>query len=321
MRKVVLAAMSAGALLGSAGCEPKVRNCDITGASPSSNLYNLEYKLLIPADCPIPLANPGAEKKRAAGQIMDLGTADLQWASLEITNSNGKVVGHNVAPFLAASGFTVARVQDDYVAATGARTFSDYDIATFRAWHLTNGKNATGKTRLVYRKSDLSAQVAGEMVPQPNGTHTWTAPVSGGYPGFTYQWYRDGNSVGTGASYTGPVYTADFDLRVEVTDQTWSTVAAVMAVDVGGILASIAGPDYVERGDGSQWTATARGGSGAYTFEWYLDDVWVGDGPVWDGYPGDGLHRLRVDVRDATGVYDSHVLHVSGRTICAGCPV
>lgn len=252
---------------------------------------------------------------------MDLGNKDMYWATVEVRNSNGTLMAHNTTMFLQAEGFTVARVQDEYVAATGKRTFSDYDRAEFRAWHPTNGKVARGETKLTYQQTSLSTRVAGEEVPPPNTTQTWFAPVSGGYPGFTYQWYRDGSPVGSGSSYTGYADTMDFDLRVEVTDQTWSTVAAVLAVDVGGVLAGIDGPEYVEQGDASSWTATARGGTGGYTFDWYLDGQWVGDGPLWAGFPGDGLHRLRVELRDGAGAYDSHTMMVAGHVICAGCPV
>ncbi|MBW3654875.1 MAG: hypothetical protein KY444_02120 [Gemmatimonadetes bacterium] len=58
-----------GLYSGLVGCTPTVRNCPIIAKSPSSNIYDLDYKLLIPADCPIPLASPGTENevRRRAG--------------------------------------------------------------------------------------------------------------------------------------------------------------------------------------------------------------------------------------------------------------
>jgi hypothetical protein len=159
----------------------------------------------------------------------------------------------------------------------------------------------------------MSAQLTGEKVPLPNTTHTWSAPVRGGYPGFTYAWYRDGTFVGSGPSYTATVGTSDSNLRVEVTDQTWSTVAAVLSLDVGGIEATIDGPTMVYASQGAQtWTATARGGTGTYTFDWYLDDVYAGSGTTWSSFPGENWHRLEVRAQDSAGAFDAHAYNVHG---------
>jgi hypothetical protein len=206
-----------------------------------------------------------------------------------------------VFPFVVASGAGYAEPRAEYIAATGTRTFSDYDIATFTALNTSTGKTANGKTRLTYQQTNLSTRLTGESVPLPNTTHSWTAPVSGGYPAFTYNWYRDGVHVGNGSSYSATVGTADFDLRVEVTDQTWSTVAAVLAVDVGGVETSITGPAVVYEGDGTNWVASGRGGTGSYTYSWYVNDFLVESGPVFDGYLDAGTHVLRVEAQDTAG--------------------
>jgi hypothetical protein len=128
-----------------------------------------------------------------------------------------------------------------------------------------------------------------------------------------YQWYRDGTPVGNGSSYTATVGSTDFDLRVEVTDQTWSTVAAVFMVVPGGVEAAISGPSLVySSAGGGTWTATGRGGTGAYTFTWYIDDVAVGTGPSLTTYPGEDAHTVRVDMTDSAGAFDSHSFRVTG---------
>jgi hypothetical protein len=302
MKRILLVACSATTVWGLTACQQSyVKNCPIIGASPSSNIYYLDYELIIPAECPIPLANPGTESKYAAARIWDHNGSDMAYASVEVKNSAGKRVANETVPFLVTTSAGYAEPQASYVAATGKKTFSDYDEATFKAFNIATGKSADGKTKLNYQPTSLSTRLTGERVPQPNTTHTWTAPVSGGYPSFMYNWYRAGTHVGTGSSYTGSVGTGDFDLRVEVTDQTWSTVAAVLAVNVGGVEAIITGPGVVKEGDGTQWIASARGGTGSYTYEWYLDDYWAASGPVYDGFLNTGSHILRLHAQDTAG--------------------
>lgn len=319
MSRLLLAA-AAGTLMVSAltACEQSyVKNCPVIGASPSSNIYNLDYELLIPAECPIPLASPGTETKYAAARIWDFNGVDMNVARVVVKNSAGRKVAEEVAPFVIALNVGMAEPRSEYIAATGKKSFSDHDTATFEAANLTNGNRANGKTKLYYQQTSLSTRLAGEAVPLPNTTHTWSAPVSGGYPAFTYNWYRDGQYVGSGSEYSSTVGTSDFDLRVEVTDQTWSTVAAVLAVDVGGVQAAISGPSIVYEGEGAQWSASARGGTGNYTFNWYVDDVWVESGPVFSGSPGAGSHVLRVDAQDTAGEQDTAIKSVRMESTCS----
>lgn len=319
MNRFVAASACAAVILPAlAGCdEARVKNCPVISANPSSNVYHLHYELLIPAECPIPLASPGTETKYAAARIWDRDGSDVNVARVIVKNSAGRKVAEEVAPFVIAAGVGMAEPRAEYTPATGTRSFSDHDTATFEAFSLSTGARANGKTKLYYQQSSLSIRLTGEAVPLPYTTHTWTAPVSGGYPAFSYHWYRDGTHAGTGSSYSATVGTADFDLRVEVTDQTWSTAASVLAVDVGGVEASITGPSVVYEDDGGEWTGAGRGGTGNYTYDWYLDDVWVESGPVFAGSPHAGSHVLRLDVRDTAGEADTRVKSVRVQTLCS----
>jgi hypothetical protein len=295
------------------GCEPYIRNCPIIGKSPSSNLYHLDYELLIPADCPIPLASPGTEEKFAAARVWDYGNVDMRYASVVVKNSKGKEKARELTVFVGTPGLMFADPKADYIAATGTQTFSDHDVGIFRAFNDSDGKSADGQTRLTYQQASLATSLVGEEIPQPNTTHTWTAPVSGGYPGFSYQWYRNGSPVGTGSSYTASAGGAPFNLRVEVTDQTWSMVAAVLAVEVGGIRTAISGPTNVWASEGGgTWTASAQGGTGPYNYTWYLDSVLFGYGPTITTYTGENAHHLEVRVTDTAGAFHSDRLEVFG---------
>lgn len=300
------------------GCEEaSVRNCPIIEADPSSNYYSLDYELLIPADCPVPLADPGNEEKYAAAEIWDFNGIDMEWAKVEVHNSSGTRVISKVVPFLVYEDLVgYAQPSASYTAATGKKTFDDYDIASFHAWRVSPVAAAKGRTKLTYQQTTLSTRVSGETVPLPSTSHTWSAPVSGGYPGFTYQWYRDSTVVGTGSSYTATVGSEDFGLRVEVTDQTWSKVAAVLAVNVGGVEASVTGPTVISEDEGASWTASARGGTGTYTFDWYLDDVWAGSGTQWGDYLSPGTYTLRADAQDTAGEYGTKTTIVWVQASC-----
>lgn len=286
---------------GLSACDPYIRNCPVVGKSPSSNLYNLEYELLIPADCPIPLASPGLETKYAAARLADLGVSDFNYAIVKVKNSKGETIADDATVFLGG----IAEPAEEYVAATGTKRFDDYDVGIFRAWNAAGTKAAAGETRLTYQQSSLATRLAGTRIPQVNSSQTWTAPSSGGYPAYSYRWYRDGQLVSTASSYSTTVGSSDFDLRVEVTDQTWSTRAAVLDVDVGGVAVTIRGPSEVYPSRGGSWTASGQGGTGAYSFEWYLDDVLIGTSSSWSGYPGDGRSALQVRMRDSAGAFTS----------------
>jgi len=318
MRRILTAVCATGLIYGLSGCgQQYVRNCPIIGADPSSNVYNIQYDLLIPADCPIPLASPGSEKKFAAAMLTDLYPVDMRYARIEIKNSKGNSIGSEVTSFF-GSGNAVAEVREEYVAATGTGSFSDYDMATFTAWSSDASKTAKGQTKLTYQQSSLSTSVSGERVPLPGSSHTWDAPTAGGYPGYSYQWYRDGAPVGTGASYTTSAGSSDFNLRVEVTDQTWSTVAAVLAVNVGGVEAALTGPRILKAGERGTWSVSARGGTGTYTYSWYYDDQLVGSGTSYSRTPMSGTHELRVEVLDSAG--EQHTRSTTVTVMAAPCP-
>lgn len=78
--------------------------------------------------------------------------------------------------------------------------------------------------------SDLSVFISGPTFVTNGQEATWTAEVSGGIPPNSYEWFRSDTSptfwvkVGTGSSYSETV-TESFDLKVEVTDASETTVS------------------------------------------------------------------------------------------------
>ncbi|MGH7926191.1 MAG: hypothetical protein ACREQV_00145, partial [Candidatus Binatia bacterium] len=212
------------ALLALASCGPEEENCAIVNYSPSSNQYDITYELHLPSPCPVPLSEPAEETKYASASIFDGGSPDLDFALLTVENSDGDEIAESEL-VLFTDGHATPRAQ--YVAATGDSTFSDYDIGRFTGHDFQSNALAWGEVKITYQQSSLSASLSGPEIPQGNTTRTWYAPASGGTTPYTYQWYRNGAPVAGGSSYTSSTGSNDFDLRVEVTDDTWSTRAAV----------------------------------------------------------------------------------------------
>jgi len=157
--------------------------------------------------------------------------------------------------------------------------------------------------------------VVGDEIPLRNTSARYGAlSPSAGRP-HTFNWYRDGAWVGSGATHTVSAGTADFSLRVDMGDVYGRTASSTLNVDVDGVrIASLNGPSTVwASAGGGTWMATARGGTEPPVFNWYVDGEWVGAGESWTGYrPGaEGWFTLRVDVSNAGGATSSASREVS----------
>jgi len=315
------------ASLFSAGCEnppprSQTQNCQVTSHS-SSNTYQLDYQLLLPAPCPVPITQV-KEIKTAAGRIIDNGLPDFDVAELVIRNSQGVVKGTVTDEFVTRNGVRSAAPRLDYEAGTGAMTISDrvptnaYDYGRFQAFtygpgQRDNPNNPYGTVEISYEKSAVNVSLSGPEIPPVNTSQTWYANPRDGVSPYQYRWYRNGVAVGTASSYSGDTGTEPFGLRVEVNDTHTAYAATVMAVDVGGVRATITGPTLVYASqNGGTWSVSGQGGQEPYTFRWYLDGEFSGEGPTWSGYPGENSHMLHVQMRDAAGAAHSATLRVQG---------
>lgn len=310
-------------ILGAAACDApspeQAQYCDIVAHSPS-NSYEMDYQLLLPSPCPAPLAYIG-EVKTAAGRIYDRGAPDFNFAELRVFNYNGASLRDVIVRFVITSVST-AEPRVNYPAATAGTMsrnplpVSTRDYGRFMAFNsggYSAPNNPFGEVEIRYTPSPVNASISGNDVPPPNTSQTWTAQASGGSGGYVFRWYRDGVAVATGSSYTAQVGSGSFGLRVEASDPAEATGVNVMAIDVGGVRVSMNGPTLVYASNGGgQWSATGRGGTGSYVFEWFLDHEPAGNGPTWQGYPGEGQHMLTVHMRDTNGKTHSASMRVTG---------
>ena len=302
----------------------RVYNCALRAYS-TGGQYLLDYQLIIPRYCPVPLGVRG-ETKSAGAHIYDYGYSDFAFGGLVMQNSSGAVLQERLTQFTYESyqqpdGTYVVRHRAFphvfYPAATGGRPISqEYDVGYFVATNTFNPRGVSGEpfgdVVIDYEQTMMASRIVGTSIPAKNTNVTWSAQASGGYPPYTYDWYRDGQWVGSGAYYSETV-SRDFLLQLQTTDATMSVRKEVMAVDVDGVLSTLGGPTqiWVSQGGGT-WTASANGGTAPYTFTWFINSRMVGQGETFTGYnPGqEGYFDLRVDVADAAGASTSSAMSV-----------
>lgn len=296
------------------GCQlPTIRGCDVV--STSGNSFDLQYSMVIPSDCPVPLTSYG-ELKFTGASVTDPNGV-MEELEVAVYNTNGSFVNSRLVKYRERGDGSRSGIADVvYPAGTaGQKRFANpapgqpspfYDDGVF-----SSGRSGqvlvTGDLRITYKGASVDADIIGPDVPLRNTTATWSATASGGSAPYTYEWYRNGQLVGTGASYTASTGLSEFGMRVQVTDQTWSIRTADYWVDVDGVRVSIEGPglSYASQG-GATWTAAGRGGYLPYSFEWYVEDdtgqlIHLGSGSSFSGYPGQGARILHLVLTDSRG--------------------
>ena len=252
--------------------------------------------------CPIGILHPG-ERVVGRTDVIDR-TQQYRYFNVDIYDSFGRPEFENEEEVQVIGGEHVFSMIVDYAAATGRNQVGDYDILSMDVYR-ANFVSYLELELTTAQDNGLSARFSGSDIPLANSSQTWyVASHSGGRP-HQFEWYRDGQWVASGGKYTGPAGTNDFELRVNTRDALGRTATNAMWVDVDGVrLSSFQGPSEVwASAGGGTWTVSAHGGSGPYTFNWYVDDRWVGSGESWTGYrPGqEGWFTLRVDVANANG--------------------
>lgn len=300
--KVALLAMATGA------CDvPDTRGCPLVSRN-GADIYELEYELLIPADCPVPIGTAG-ERKRAGARIRDMGIRDFFQAEVSVWNSDGKGLAIDFDEFRSVSNGAVAEPATDYAAATGYSTDLDkaFDYGQFRALQ-ADDDGPYGEVKITYSRSAMTNLIDGSTIPARKTTATWRAVANGGTPPYHYYWYRDGALVGTSEFYTGLTGMQSFGLRAAVVDQTMTERVAVMPVDVGGALVSITGPDiaYLDHDNPlnsrATWTASIQGGTAPFTYQWYRDAYPAGTAASHTEHIDERADfKLRLEIRDSTG--------------------
>jgi hypothetical protein len=162
---------------------------------------------------------------------------------------------------------------------------------------IPNGRNATGQNAWIMRQRDASIAVtaltSNLAFPVTAGTPvTWTATTAGGVAPYSYQfWVFDGVSWTVGQSWSAsntfrwrPPFPGSYTVQVWVrsagstnTLDAWRNATASVAVPTALTVTAIApSPAAVSAGTQVTWTAAAAGGTGPYTYQF-----WLFDGEQW----------------------------------------
>ncbi len=139
---------------------------------------------------------------------------------------------------------------------------------------------AQSNTASVAVNAALSVSITPTSVTLDVGqSQTFTSTVTGGTSPFSYQWYLDG-SVVSGATSASWTYTASASgshtVYVKVTDSATTPVCATsntasVAVNAALSVAILPGSVTLDVGQSQTFTSTVTGGTGPFSYQWYLD--------------------------------------------------
>lgn len=255
MRKRAYETLATIAVIATATCsQPQIRDCDIDEITSDALL---EYTAVIPSNCPVPLGAIGEQKDIGANVIdnnLDFAT-NYREVKLVVRNSSDQVKGANTSLFKFFNGFgRRAQPKVTFAAATGFSgtitngqllPASAKDKGKFEAFKQNSSLGSAARLHVSYIGSVLTAGISGPDVPLANENATWYGSAVGGTSPYTFQWYRNGSLVHTGSAYSANVGTAEFGLRLVVTDQTQSSRWTDYWVDVDGVRATVSGPTLI----------------------------------------------------------------------------
>lgn len=330
-RGVACAVAVVAALAGCGDLVGHVNHCPIlfsTGNWYTGNEGSFEYWMSVDRHdnrCPIGIVQPG-EMVFNGGLVIGTKQWNHDWvptevADLRVFNAASTIVGHDRSHFARTTWEQIeADIGVGYPAASGHGTFNESDRLDLRILDyccLLPQVRGRIELRLTYER-DTSPRIRiyagyGDGIPPPNAIITWDASSpSGGRP-HVYNWYRDGEFVGSGDRYQGFTGTQPFELRADYADIYGRTTSDALYVDVDGVQVSVQGPStvWLTHGGGT-WSASGRGGITPYTFSWFVDGAFVGSGPSWTGYPGEGNHTMRVEISDVRGRSSTAEMEVFG---------
>jgi hypothetical protein len=137
---------------------------------------------------------------------------------------------------------------------------------------------------------------------------TFTSTVSGGVPGYSYQWYLNGTEVSGATSSTwafAPVTSGTYNVYLNVTDSIHNTAKSnIASVTVAPPLTVSISPTSASIlvGQSLTFTSTPSGGYPPYSYQWYLGGVQVSGATsgMWTFTPTtSGIYYVYLQIKDA----------------------
>jgi hypothetical protein len=169
-------------------------------------------------------------------------------------------------------------------------------------------KNSNTSSITVYSAISVSTSASASAITVGQSVQ-FTALVNGGSPPYTYQWYVNGNPVsGSTDIYTfNPSSSGTYNVYVAVTDSTGATQnSKTVSITVySAISVSTSAPvKAITTGQSIQINASASGGNGQFTYQWYVNGnpVSGATSPTFVFKPSsNGTYSIYVTVTDSTG--------------------
>jgi hypothetical protein len=170
------------------------------------------------------------------------------------------------------------------------------------------GKQATSNTVCVTVHCQLSVTISPTSATLTVGqSQVFTSDVDGGTGPYSYQWYLSGAAVSgaTGASWTfTPSTSGSYTVYVKVTDSVdFTATSNTVTVTVNAALSITILPKSVamDLGQSQVFTSDVDGGTGPYSYKWYLNGVAVSGATsaTWTFTPSStGSYTVYVKVTD-----------------------
>ena len=173
-----------------------------------------------------------------------------------------------------------------------------------------NGATSSAVSLTVNTGLAVGVSPVGPLTLNVGQIQLFTAAASGGTGTKSYQWYFDGAVVSgqTASTYSYLSVLGSHTIYVRVTDNVPMTVQSNTVSVTGNsaltVSVSPAGPLILNVGQSQTFTATASGGTGTKSYQWYLDSVVVsGQTSQSYSYMGAlGSHSIYARVTDSASV-------------------
>ena len=176
--------------------------------------------------------------------------------------------------------------------------------------HDSVGNSAQSSTLDETVNADPSVSISSSQNPTDVGNSvTFTATGSGGTGSYSYQWYLNGGAVSgaTSSTYTTSFSSSGSDsVYVVLTDElgnkaTSSTITESVNTDPSVAISSSQNPTDV--GDSITFTATGTGGTGAFSYVWYLNGATQSSttSTFSTSFSSAGTYYVNVTVEDTLG--------------------